>query len=181
MRSPALAAQQTAEALGLPAESEPDLRECDYGRWAGRSIAAVHADDPAGMAQWFRDPASCPHGGEPLLTLLARIAAWLDSLRGQSNQIVAITPASVVRAAIVAALGAPPLSFWRIDISPLSVTKLSLNNELWTLVSTNQRLRVSKSRSPGLKASAVSSTKLQPPNPLKPTEKPPDHDRRRDR
>ncbi|MCW6507947.1 histidine phosphatase family protein [Hyphomicrobiales bacterium BP6-180914] len=148
LRSPALAAQQTAEALRLPAESESDLRECDYGRWAGRSLETVQADDPVGMAQWLRDPASCPHGGESLLALLARVAAWLDGLRGQSDQIVAITHASVVRAAIVAALGSPPPAFWRIDIAPLSVTKLTCNGILWTLVAANERLRRSEFSSP---------------------------------
>jgi broad specificity phosphatase PhoE len=33
--APARAARETAAALGLNAEVEPALRDCDYGRWRG--------------------------------------------------------------------------------------------------------------------------------------------------
>jgi broad specificity phosphatase PhoE len=46
-----------------------------------------------------------------------------------------VTHASVIRAAIVCALEAEPRSFWRIDIAPLSLTRLSGNHGRWTLVS----------------------------------------------
>jgi hypothetical protein len=39
----------------------------------------------------------------------------------------------VIRAAIVVAIEANPLSFWRIDIAPLSVVELSSNGRRWTL------------------------------------------------
>lgn len=39
LRSPALAAQPSGP-------NRADLRECDYGCWAGRSIDAVHIGDP---------------------------------------------------------------------------------------------------------------------------------------
>ena len=44
--SPGLRAKQTAEALNLGRKIEPLLRECDYGRWAGRSLADVQAEEP---------------------------------------------------------------------------------------------------------------------------------------
>jgi broad specificity phosphatase PhoE len=140
LRSPALAAQQTAEALDLPAGIEPELRECDYGCWVGRSINEVQTDDPEGAAQWLSNPSNCPHGGESMLALLRRVSTWLGT-HDQSGQVVAITHASIVRAAIVAALDAPPRAFWRIDVSPLSVTWLHRGVEPWTLSSANQRLR----------------------------------------
>jgi broad specificity phosphatase PhoE len=51
------------------------------------------------------------------------------------GKIVAITHASVIRAATVHALEAGPESFWRIDIAPLSLTRLSANNGRWNLAS----------------------------------------------
>lgn len=138
--SPALAARQTAEAMELSARIEPALRDCDYGTWAGRSFDNVQTADSEGTVLWLTDPSSRPHGGESLLGLLERVSAWL-AVQDGSGQVVAITHASVVRAAIVAALHAPPSAFWRIDIPPLSVTRLRRSGGLWTLVSVNQRSR----------------------------------------
>jgi broad specificity phosphatase PhoE len=135
-----LAAHQTAEALNIPALIEPELRECNYGRWAGKPINDIETDDPAGLAQWLCDPAACPHGGETLLAVLGRVSCWLDEQQGSAGLIVAITHASIVRAAIVCALDAPPLAFWRIDISPMSVTWLHGGKHSWTLSSINESL-----------------------------------------
>ncbi|MBV8913653.1 MAG: phosphoglycerate mutase family protein, partial [Acetobacteraceae bacterium] len=41
--SPAPCARQTAAALGLAAREEPALRDCDWGRWRGRTLDAVTA------------------------------------------------------------------------------------------------------------------------------------------
>jgi len=51
------------------------------------------------------------------------------------GKIVAVTHASVIRAAIVHAIEAGPRSFWHIDVAPLSLARLSANNGRWTLVS----------------------------------------------
>jgi broad specificity phosphatase PhoE len=47
---------------------------------------------------------------------------------------VAITHASVIRAAIVYALDAEPRSFWHINVAPLSLIGLSHHGR-WTLAS----------------------------------------------
>ena len=41
--SPELRTRQTAQSLGLSANVEPMLRDCDYGRWAGRRFDEVQA------------------------------------------------------------------------------------------------------------------------------------------
>jgi broad specificity phosphatase PhoE len=133
--SPALGARQTAQGLRIAAEIEPLLGDCDYGRWAGRLFEEVQREEPAAIAQWLRDPDAAPHGGESIVSLIARVAQWLDRLLATPERIVAITHAAIVRAAIVHALEAPPLSFWRIDVAPLSLTRLSGANGRWTLAS----------------------------------------------
>jgi broad specificity phosphatase PhoE len=137
LTSPALRARQTAEALQLDATVEPALRDCDYGRWATLSFDHVQTKEPAGLADWLRDPAAAPHGGEAILSLIERVGAWLDAQNGIPGKTVAITHASVIRAAVVHAIGAPPQSFWRIDIAPLSITSLSGTEDRWNLVSAN--------------------------------------------
>src|ERR1700691_2145509 len=134
--SPELRARQTAQVLGLNAAVEPALRDCDYGRWSGQSFDDVSAREPDAVATWLRDPAAAPHGGESLLAFMQRVATWLGGELIQHRQSIVITHAAVIRAATVHAIEATPQSFWRIDVAPLSCTRLSGNNGRWNLVST---------------------------------------------
>jgi broad specificity phosphatase PhoE len=136
LASPALRARETASALKLDPTIEPALRECDYGRWAGRAFDDVQAHEPEAIAAWLQDAQAAPHGGESIARLIARVSAWLDVLLGTPGTVIAVTHASVIRAAIVSAIGAEPRSFWRIDIAPLSLTRLSGSHGRWNLVST---------------------------------------------
>ncbi|MGO1078552.1 histidine phosphatase family protein [Inquilinus sp. CA228] len=129
--SPALRARQTAAALGLDAMEEPALGDVDPGRWAGRRLQEIQAEEPDGVIAWLADPEAAPHGGEALSALLRRAAAWLDVRAGDGGHGIAVTHASVIRAAILHALGAPASSFWCIDIAPLSVVELSHDGRRW--------------------------------------------------
>ena len=64
---------------------------------------------------------------------MGRVARWLETQDGTRGKTVAVTHASVIRAAIIHAIEADPGSFWRIDIAPLSVTALSGGGRRWTL------------------------------------------------
>ena len=57
LTAPARAARETAAALGLEADVETALRECDYGRWRGLALKDVAAREPDGFAAWLGDPA----------------------------------------------------------------------------------------------------------------------------
>jgi broad specificity phosphatase PhoE len=142
--SPELRARQTAQVLGLNATVEPALRDCDYGKWSGQSFEDVCAREPEAVATWLRDPAAAPHGGESLLAFMQRVAAWLAGELSQHHQAIVITHAAVIRAAIVHAIEATPQSFWRIDVAPLSCTRLSGTNGRWNLVSTGCALNGNK-------------------------------------
>jgi broad specificity phosphatase PhoE len=135
LTSPSLRARQTADAMKLPATVEPLLRECDYGRWAGRSLTDVQAEEPQALAEWLQAPDAAPHGGESLQQLLARVAQWLDECSETSGLTVAVTHASVIKAAIIHAIEAGPRAFWRIDVAPLSLTRLSGDRGRWNLSS----------------------------------------------
>jgi len=131
--SPELRTRQTAELLKLEAISLSALRDCDYGAWKGRTFEDVLASDPNAIETWLRDPAAAPHGGESLLSLMDRIAQWLEGEKVMDRRSILVTHPTIVRAAIVHALDATPKSFWRIDVSPLSVTRLSGKDGRWNL------------------------------------------------
>jgi broad specificity phosphatase PhoE len=133
--SPALCARETAEALKIDAIVEPLLRDCDYGRWTGRSFEAVQAEEPEAVTEWLRNPAAAPHGGESLLALTERVGGWLEAQKAIDGATIVVTHASVIRAAIVHAIEAEPRSFWRIDVAPLSLARLNGGDGRWTLAS----------------------------------------------
>ena len=133
--SPELRTRQTAEAMQLNADVQPMLRECDYGHWRGRSFDDVNAQQPEAVAAWLLDPSARPHGGELILDLMKRVATWLAGEQHGHQRSIIVTHATIIRAAIVHALEAAPRSFWRIDIAPLSITRLSGTNGRWNVAS----------------------------------------------
>jgi len=133
--SPELRTMQTAESLQLNASVQPMLRDCDYGSWTGQTFDDVYAREPDAVSAWLRDPAAAPHGGESILSLVQRVAGWLAGEYARHQQSILVTHATIIRAAIVHAIEATPQSFWRIDIAPLSMTRLSGTNGRWNLVS----------------------------------------------
>jgi broad specificity phosphatase PhoE len=140
LAGPELRALQTAQALGLEAKVSPSLRECDYGSWSGLELDAIQASDPEGLGLWLTDTEAAPHGGESIAKLIDRIGGWMEEQRGAGHTI-AVTHPAVIRGALVYALGSPPQTFWRIEISPLSLTDLRFNGRLWTVRSSGCALR----------------------------------------
>ncbi|MCP9488721.1 MAG: histidine phosphatase family protein [Solirubrobacteraceae bacterium MAG38_C4-C5] len=135
--SPALRCAQTASAAGLEATEDPGLAECDFGAWAGRTLADVHEREPDAVRAWMTDPDACPHGGESLAAFARRVAGWLDGQADGDGGTVAITHGGVVKAAVVHALGAPLDAFWRIDAGPLAITELHAHDGRWTVTRVN--------------------------------------------
>jgi broad specificity phosphatase PhoE len=138
LRSDARCALETAVALGLgfDATVEAGVADWDFGRWRGRSLSEVEADEPEAIVRWRADPASAPHEGESLLGLLARVRGWLESLDGDGVRI-AVTHPSVIRAAVVCGLEVPEEAFWTIDVAPTSVTELRRRGTRWRVARIN--------------------------------------------
>ena len=131
--SPARSCLATAEALGLPAEPEPALRDADPGAWAGRALDDVAAAEPAAVSAWLTDPAVGPPGGESVTQVRARAEQWLRAQPEASAGTLAVTHPAVVRVLVLAALGAPDTAFWRLDVPPLTRTVLRGNGTHWTV------------------------------------------------
>ena len=132
--SPSARCRETGEVLGLTPLSQPALRDCDMGRWRGRTLAEVTAAEPRAVDAWLADPRSAPHGGESLLAFITRIGTWLDTRPpGDGAGLVAVAEPNVVRAALAYALQAPPHTYWRLDVQPLSVTTLRGRAGNWSL------------------------------------------------
>jgi broad specificity phosphatase PhoE len=131
--SPEQRTRQTAEALKLDAAPLPALRDCNYGAWTGSKFDEVLARDGDAVSKWLRDPDAAPPGGESISSVMRRVEEWLDDEIAISGQSIIVTHATIIRAAIIHAIQAAPTSFWRIDIAPLSITRLSGTYGRWNL------------------------------------------------
>lgn len=132
--SPTTGSRQTGDVLGLAPLAQPALRDCDMGRWQGLTLREASAREPAAVEFWFGDPRSAPHGGETLIAFVGRVGGWLDTRpAGPHGRVVAVTEPSVIRAAMLYALKAPPFAYWRTEVHPLSVVSLSGGGGRWNL------------------------------------------------
>jgi broad specificity phosphatase PhoE len=137
LASPALRARQTAEAAGLEARPEPDLGPLAAGDWTGLRLDELAERDPDGLRAWLEDPDAGPPGGERRGELLSRVARFLEGAHEGPGVVAAVTHASVVRAAVILALDAPPQSFWHVDVAPASVTELHPRPTGWLVSRVN--------------------------------------------
>lgn len=122
--------RQTADVLGLAAQLDERLADLDCARWRGLELDEV---PPRELTAWLIDADGCPHGGESIVHLMARVRGWLADVSHTPGRTVAVTHPAVIRAVILTALDAPPKSFWRIDVAPASTTTLHCRGAAWTL------------------------------------------------
>jgi len=124
--APSRAAAQTARALGAATPVvAPELSDIDYGAWTGRDLGEVDLGD------WLTSPDAAAHGGESLTAVTARAGRWLDRQAGTTR--TAVAHPTVVRALIAYALGLPPDGIWRLDVAPLSISRLTHRAGRWHL------------------------------------------------
>jgi broad specificity phosphatase PhoE len=132
--SPTPRSRATGEALGYAPLVQLALRDCDMGRWRGLTLGEAMAREPQAVDGWLADPRSTPHGGESLLDFVTRVGGWLDTRPVEdSGRIVAVAEPSVIRAALVYALKAPPGTYWNIDVRPLSTITVTGRAGRWNL------------------------------------------------
>jgi broad specificity phosphatase PhoE len=81
--SPLFRAQETAEILagGARVETDPRLKEMDYGAWEGRTYAQIDATQATERREWELAPdrLACP-GGESGNDVAERVRSFLDDL-----------------------------------------------------------------------------------------------------
>lgn len=135
--SPMLRARQTAEVFGLEGEIDQRWREMDYGTLEGARLADVPDDV---WNAWRTDPDFAPEGGESMRALTERVvAACTDLLEAaRTAEVVVVSHATPVKAAMAWALGADPSSVWRSFVDQASVTRIAVRDRGPLLVGFNQ-------------------------------------------
>jgi len=104
---------------GLPAWTDPELRELERGAWAGLTLDELEAREPGAFAAWARQPAqSRPPGGESLEDLAARVRPRLGHWRARfaGSDLVLVVHGWVVRVVLCEVLGLDLDRATRLDV-----------------------------------------------------------------
>ncbi|MCX2928185.1 histidine phosphatase family protein [Streptomyces sp. NEAU-W12] len=132
--SPNPRSRATGEGLGYTPLVQLALRDCAMGRWRGLTLGEAMAREPEAVDVWLADPRATPHGGESLLDFITRVGNWLDTRPAEEDcRVVAVAEPSVIRAALVYALKAPPATYWNIDVRSLSRVGVAGRAGRWSL------------------------------------------------
>ncbi|MFI5925765.1 histidine phosphatase family protein [Micromonospora sp. NPDC051543] len=133
LSSPAAAAVETAEVLGLAPTVVAALTDCDYGDWSGRPLAEIAAERPDALREWLSTPDAAPHGGESIVAVRQRVGRWLDAQRGSGRRVIAVTHPLVIRVALVHALDLPLATYRQFDVAPLAIVRLTGHGPRWQI------------------------------------------------
>ena len=119
---------------------DADLHEIDFGDWTGRTFAELDE-----LVEWQafnerRSAAAVPHGEAPA-RVQERIVGAITRLTGanRGGTIALVTHADVIRTAVLYIAGSS-LDFWqRFEISPASITAVSVSGSAFRLLYVNYR------------------------------------------
>jgi probable phosphomutase (TIGR03848 family) len=140
--SPLERARETAAALaepaGLAVETHAGLDEMEYGAWTGCTFAALAADERWRRFNTFRSTTR-PPGGETMQEAQVRAVAALVALAERHGDAVvaAVSHADVIKAVVAHVAGVPLDLAYRLEVSPASVSVVTLDAEDARLLALN--------------------------------------------
>lgn len=140
--SPVQRAQETAapiaEALGLAVRTDAGLVELDCGDWTGMTFDTLRKRPEWHRWNRFRSSAAIP-GGETMLAVQARTVAALERLHAAHGdaEIVVVSHADVIKAALLHVLGAPLDHMGRLEVAPGSRSVVAWHDETARVLAAN--------------------------------------------
>ncbi len=121
-------AQTVADRLGLDVQVDAGLREADFGAWEGLTFAEVREWYPADLTTWMGSTKAAPTGGgESFAAVAHRVAEARDALIGQhpGRTVLVVTHVTPIKTLVRLALGAPPESLFRMELSAASLSAVA--------------------------------------------------------
>ncbi|NUP15230.1 MAG: bifunctional RNase H/acid phosphatase [Streptomyces sp.] len=114
--------------LGLDVSIDDGLRETDFGAWEGLTFGEVRERYPDDLTAWLADPEARPTGdGESFAATATRIAATRDKLVAAytGRTVLLVTHVTPIKTFVRLALGAPPESLFRMELSAASLSAIA--------------------------------------------------------
>ncbi|MEU5362672.1 bifunctional RNase H/acid phosphatase [Streptomyces sp. NPDC005925] len=121
-------ARIVADRLGLEVAVEEGLRETDFGVWEGLTFTEVRERHPDDLNAWLADPDAEPTGGgESFTATAARVAAARDELVAAypGRTVLLVSHVTPIKTLVRLALGAPPESLFRMELSAASLSAVA--------------------------------------------------------
>ncbi|MFH8556743.1 bifunctional RNase H/acid phosphatase [Streptomyces celluloflavus] len=121
-------ADTVAARLGLEVRIEDGLRETDFGAWEGLTFAEVRERHPEDLTAWLGSTKAAPTGGgESFATVARRVAVARDKLiaRYTGKTVLLVTHVTPIKTLVRLALGAPPESLYRMELSAASLSAVA--------------------------------------------------------
>ncbi|MER5973638.1 bifunctional RNase H/acid phosphatase [Streptomyces sp. NPDC002055] len=129
--SPLRRCRETAETvagrLGLDVRTDEGLRETDFGAWEGLTFAEVRERYPEELDAWLGSAKAAPPGGESFAQVARRTALARDKIlaRHAGRTVLLVTHVTPVKTLVRLALGAPPESLFRMELSAASLSAVA--------------------------------------------------------
>ncbi|MFB7651758.1 MULTISPECIES: bifunctional RNase H/acid phosphatase [unclassified Streptomyces] len=117
-----------AARLGLEVTIEEGLRETDFGAWEGLTFGEVRERYPADLDAWLSSPDARPTGGgESFAATGERVAATRDKLvqAYAGRTVLLVSHVTPIKTFLRLALGAPPESLFRMELSAASLSAVA--------------------------------------------------------
>ncbi|MEU8823572.1 bifunctional RNase H/acid phosphatase [Streptomyces sp. NPDC048636] len=117
-----------AERLGLEVRIDEGLRETDFGAWEGLTFAEVKQRHPDDLDAWLASTKAAPTGGgESFAAVARRVAVSRDKLiaRYTGRTVLLVTHVTPIKTLVRLALGAPPESLFRMELSAASLSAVA--------------------------------------------------------
>lgn len=114
--------------LGLPVQIEDGLRETDFGAWEGLTFAEVRERYGPDLDAWLASTRTPPTGGgESFAEVARRVSAARDRLtaRHAGRTVLLVTHVTPIKTLARLALGAPPESLFRMELSAASLSAVA--------------------------------------------------------
>ncbi|MFF4740654.1 bifunctional RNase H/acid phosphatase [Streptomyces sp. NPDC001262] len=121
-------AATVAARLGLEVRVEEGLRETDFGAWEGLTFAEVRERHPADLDAWLASTKAAPTGGgESFAAVARRVSQTRDRLLEQyaGRTVLLVSHVTPVKTLVRLALGAPPESLFRMELSAASLSAVA--------------------------------------------------------
>jgi broad specificity phosphatase PhoE/ribonuclease HI len=121
-------AEVISERIGLPIIFDQAWYECSFGLWDGMSIDEVAHKYPVEYKAWLASSSYAPPEGESYDALGWRVDEAMDKLVAKypGKRVVIVSHNGVAKQAVRLATGGSPDSIFHIDVSPCSISTISI-------------------------------------------------------
>jgi probable phosphoglycerate mutase len=112
--------------LGLPVETDDDLREVDFGAWEGLTFSVVEERWPRELALWLSNTSISPPDGESYESLAHRVRTVQERIvnRHRGETICVVSHSRPIAMFVANLLEAPTRSLYRLHVDNAGVTEL---------------------------------------------------------